>query len=984
LTEQRPKQNMIRVGDVVFEAAENRASLGLASFTDDFYVLQFIEPPKDEWREALEKLGLVFHQYQSNNAYTVSLEFHTIYQVTAIRQMDYIRFVTRYSPEFKYSSRLKGRKGAQPLEEFQDLPILPSVVPYNDQGNIKILLHEATYRALVVLLIDELGGTVVASSADLIRVAIDPSSGAIEKLAEAKGVKWMEPFKPGSFFLNRAVAITHAASAWNRDLDGTGQIIAVADTGIDVGTDGPTMHADFRGRIDHIYALGRTNDARDAPLGHAAHPNEGHGTHVAGICLGNGAASHSQIRGISHGSRLIFQSIMNAQGGLDINTAEGLGGIPENLNDLFRPPYDDGARIHNNSWGAAHNGLYNTNSRNVDEFVWDHRDMVIVFAAGNAGTDANSNGIVDLDSLLSPGTAKNCITVGGCENNRPEINRRWGLFHNPPDRLMNTAPIDNDLWADDPDGMMAISSHGPTDEGRLKPDLIAPGSSILSAKSSLTVDSHGWGVSPNPHYMYMGGTSMAAPHVAGAAAVVRQHLVQLLTEEAERKRWRKRVADLSPTAALIKAVLIQGTTPISGQYDQAHTDAEDHSPGSQGRIPNHSQGFGRVDLEQALFPPTPTALEIFDGHRVSTDERREYQFQVEDSSVPVKVTLAWTDFPGPELVNDLTLIVHTPEGSEYHGNFRDPQPAGTNVDDVNNVEKIIIEDPAEGIYRIVVQGDQVEQNAPGGSGQDFAVVVSGDLQATLKAVARYPCNLGELPAVRLCNRYEPYNPIQGEGPLMRNDARHDLVELTQKMLVDLGYDLGSTGENQDGVDGVFGEITDARVRDFQKEHEDWEGNPLDVDGRVGPETSDALNRAMVGLWYDEYVTPRELTGETLIVTVTTEQVTSGLSLDPEEYRSVKVMVKERQVGKTIRLLDPSGSRFTFEGDGHYEVLNREETRVVDGSITSDEDITVQEDVTAPFTVELEVDQTFYTFYGEEGGGEGEEETEGPEEEREDG
>jgi serine protease AprX len=976
LPEKRLELRKIRVGDVVFEAAENRESLGLASFSYDFYVLQFVEPLKEEWREALEKLGIVFHQYVSNNAYTVNMGFHTIYQVTAFRRMDFIRFVTKYVPAFKFSSRLKGRKGVQPLDEFKELPLVPDAVPYNDQGNITILLHEAAYMAIVSPLINELGGTIVSTSADLIRVAIDPSSGAIEKVAEAKGVKWIEPFVPATFLLNRAVSITHVSSVWNHDLDGTGQIIAVADTGIDKGVDGPDMHADFRGRIDQIYALGRPNDARDMPLGPAAHPNRGHGTHVAGICLGNGADSHNQIRGIAPGARLIFQSIMNAQGGLEINTAEGLGGIPEDLNDLFRPPYDDGARIHNNSWGAAYNGLYNTKSRNVDEFVWDHRDMVIVFAAGNAGNDANNNGIIDLDSLLSPGTAKNCITVGGCENSRPEINGTWGLFHNPPNRLMNTPPIRDDLWADDPEGMMAISSRGPTDEGRLKPDLIAPGSSILSAKSSETVDNQGWGTSPNPHYMYMGGTSMAAPHVSGAAAIVRQHLVQLLTEEEERKSWRKKIGDLSPTAALIKAVLIQGTKRISGQYDQVHTDAEDHSPDSQGRIPNHSQGFGRLDLEQSLFPQAPTVLEIFDGHRVSTDERREYQFQVEDGSVPLKATLVWTDFRGPDLVNDLTLIVQTPGDSEFHGNFSEPQQPGMNFDDMNNVEKVVIDNPDEGIYRIVVQGDRVEQNAPGGSGQDFAVVVSGDLRATLKAIVKYPYNLGELPAVRLCNRYEPFNPIQGEGPLMRNDTRDDLVELTQKMLVDLGYDLGNTGENQDGVDGVFGDITDARVRDFQKEHEDWEGNPLDVDGRVGPETSDALNRAMVGLWYDEYVTPHELTRETLIATATTEQVKEGLSLDPDELKSIKVIVKERQAEKTIRLLDPSGSRFTFEGDGHYEVLNRDENHVVDGSITSDEDISIQEEVTAPFTVDLEVDQTFYTFYGEATEEEGEKEADG--------
>ena len=87
----------------------------------------------------------MFHQYESNNVYTVKMGFHTIYQVTAIRRMDAILFVTKYVPEFKFSSRLKGRKGIHPLEEFKERPIVTTGVSYDDRGNITIMLHEPAY-----------------------------------------------------------------------------------------------------------------------------------------------------------------------------------------------------------------------------------------------------------------------------------------------------------------------------------------------------------------------------------------------------------------------------------------------------------------------------------------------------------------------------------------------------------------------------------------------------------------------------------------------------------------------------------------------------------------------------------------------------------------------------------------------------------------------------------------------------------------------
>jgi hypothetical protein len=326
--------------------------------------------------------------------------------------------------------------------------------------------------------------------------------------------------------------------------------------------------------------------------------------------------------------------------------------------------------------------------------------------------------------------------------------------------------------------------------------------------------------------------------------------------------------------------------------------------------------------------------------------------------ITAKALAEWTGM----LYNDLTLIVYTPDGKEFHGNFVDPQPAGKNFDDKNNVEKIIIPDPPEGIYRVVVKGDLVMMDAPGGTGQDYALVVSGDLVATLRArLSSYPKNRDPLPAPKFCNKRGSRfgrNPIWGDGPLMKDDVRGNWVKRMKEMLADLRY--------KTVVNEKFDDDTKDNIVDFQGKNNDWEGNPLNVDAKVGPETSDALNRAMVGIWYDAYTTPKELIkkGGTLVITATKEKMKEGLAeVDSDTLNKIKITVKDRRA-KTITLLDPLGNRFAFKDQGDFEVLDKDENSLFNGKIKSEDDIEVKKKVETPFTVELKVAKTFYTFYGE--------------------
>ena len=139
--------------------------------------------------------------------------------------------------------------------------------------------------------------------------------------------------------------------------------------------------------------------------------------------------------------------------------------------------------------------------------------------------------------------------------------------------------------ADDPDQVVAFSSRGPTADGRMKPDVVAPGTWILSTKSTmLSTTATGWRpFPPSSKYFYMGGTSMATPLTAGAVAALRQHL-------------RRDRGILSPTAALLKAVADRRCAIGCPNTAPAGTVVDPH------------QGFGRIDLAAVAKPPAGTTL----------------------------------------------------------------------------------------------------------------------------------------------------------------------------------------------------------------------------------------------------------------------------------------------------------------------------------------------------------------------------------------
>lgn len=464
---------------------------------------------------------------------------------------------------------------------------------------------------------------------------------------------WAEAASRYSLENNLSAGIIGVPALWARQdrngmgLTGKGQVIAVADAGLDTGKQ-ETLHQDIKERLVGVKDF--SGDGwRD--------PN-GHGTHIAGSIVGSGAKSQGAIKGIAPEAGLYFQATYNEK-----KQTLHIPSVYELLLDAYQAPGQP--RIHVNSWGASFSdGVYDWDTYSLDKFVWEHPDMVVLKSAGNGNKTSKPY-------VSSPGAAKNAITVGSTE----------GIRH-------------VDGTSDNPDQVAGFSSRGTLD-GRIKPEVLAPGTWILSTRKSQSDPGENYIGIYNQNYSYMSGTSMSTALTAGSLVLLRQYLVQ---------------QGQAPSAARIKALLIFGTRWLQG-------------------VAANDQGFGRVDIQRSLLALEKGNLQHLEGQGLSSGEKATYTFSGNGKSL--KAVLAYTDYPktpgvGKDLVNDLDLKITGPDGKEiYWGN------GYINGDRLNNTEEIIIEQTQKGAsYTLEVIAQNVAQGP-----QPFALVY-GTLpsQGTLKEV----------------------------------------------------------------------------------------------------------------------------------------------------------------------------------------------------------------------------------------------------------
>ena len=273
---------------------------------------------------------------------------------------------------------------------------------------------------------------------------------------------------------------------------------------------------------------------------------------------------------------------------------------------------------------------------------------------------------------------------------------------NHPANAKNVIAIGALMNGTSSNAIASFSSRGPTVDLRIKPTVCTPGNAIMSVDGAGTTG-----------YKSLSGTSMATPAANGSAGLIRQYLKQGFypsgaANPADSFRY--------ISAALIRAMLIASADPNVGSYV----------------VPDSNIGFGRVDVESVLyFTGDARKLALWDDTMgVATGAYREFQFQVNDTTLPLRCAMVWWDTAGaisanPALVNNLDFQVTNAQGTYYRGNqmsggVSTPNPAGT---DSRNVEEVVrVNVPRSGIWTIRVTGASVAYPRA-----NFAIAVTGGL-----------------------------------------------------------------------------------------------------------------------------------------------------------------------------------------------------------------------------------------------------------------
>jgi subtilisin-like proprotein convertase family protein len=676
--------------------AAGRGAYGLA-------VVQYVGPLKDAWIQAVRKTGVEVVSYMAQNAQLVSGDGAALAELAALSTREaFLRAVTPYTAADK------------------QLPGLPS------RGRADIVVSTvageagAAARAAIDRIADRRSAAV--NVAGIVQQHIAVEGTAIAGLAELGGVVAIEPSVEPKLLDERAARIV--AGQLNTSFQpvlGTGHlsyllshgftnmspvIVDITDEGIDKGViPAPAgSHPDF-------YTLGSTASPSRIVYAHESTAADvsamdcgGHGTNVASIATGYNAqtgALFEDAQGFNYGVGI---QPFGKVGATKIFNCAGLYDVTTSITALHDSAYASGARISNNSWGAAVGGAYTTTSREFDALVRDARpatpgnqQFTEVVAAGNAGSGANTIG--------APGTAKNVITVGASENVRP-IGGTDGCGV-------------TDTEADSARDIVDFSSRGPTDDGRTKPEIVAPGTHVTGAQPQSGLLYNGSGTC-NPQfpagstrYTLVSGTSQATPEVTGLASLIHTWFRNGLGGGIR-----------YPSPAMTKALMVNTATDLAGGADGAGA--------VNAKVPTQIQGWGRVNLARVL---DGTARQVIDQTAVltTTGTATTRFYNVASAARPLRATLAWTDAPGPtsgnSFVNDLDLEV-TVAGTVYKGNVfaAGRSIAGGGADPRNNVENVFLPAGVTGAVKVRV----IAKNLPGdgvpgvgdATDQDFALVIS--------------------------------------------------------------------------------------------------------------------------------------------------------------------------------------------------------------------------------------------------------------------
>ncbi len=690
------------------------------------HLVQFAGPVQTHWRDDLLAAGAKIISYIPENTYMVYGDADCLAQVQGLAAAaPHVQWEGAYLDNYK---------------------IHPRARTVDDQGNpraigtdlfdIQLVADDAANAATLQLLdrlklepferkdrvLHYLDLVVRLNPTDLALVAAQPEVVSIlpffprQKFCErqdqivAGNLTGNVPTGPGYLAWLASVGFTQAQF--------TNFIVDVSDSGIDNGSTAPNHFG--------LHTGGDFNSASRV-LYNRLEGTPNPGSTLQG-CDGHGNLNATIIAGYDDFAGFPFADTNGFHYGLGVCPFVGVGSSvifdPDyytypNLTNVQSDAYQNGARVSNNSFGASKSaGIYDAEAQAYDVLVRDaqpagsshattgNQGMVIVFAAGNDGSAAQT--------IDSPGSAKNVITVGAAENVQ--------AFGGPDGSTIG------DNLADSANDVVYFSSEGPCMDGRAKPDLVAPGThvsgGVFQAEYDLTnyPDGiagecfNGTGVSGGPDgaywplnqqfYAASSGTSHSTPCVAGGCALVLQYFFNNFS--------------ILPSPAMTKAVLLNSARYLTGDY------ADD-------TLPSVSQGMGEMNLGMA-FDGVPRILrdqlpvDIF----TNSGQVRTFYGAVANTNNPLRVTLAWTDAPGSTSGNaynnnlDLTVSVggNTYKGNVFNGAF---STTGGSADVKNNVESVFLQPGVSGNCTVTVTAASINSvgvpNSSNALKQDFALVV---------------------------------------------------------------------------------------------------------------------------------------------------------------------------------------------------------------------------------------------------------------------
>lgn len=644
------------------------------------FVVQFSAPIRSQWLDDLRAAGLRLVQYLPDNAYLVAGDARAL---EAVRGHARVRWVGAYEPAYRLPKSLGWVYGGAKQAGYGYGTVATYDVAIRKDGPLEAIAADVGFS----------GGRVLARQIlpnnyfDLLRVELP--SDALALLARSSGIVQIVPWTQPQAEDERAshiVAGNYSSPASTlADLDppgydpvaqfgvnGSGVTIAVVDDGVGIPGDGG-------------YYVTAAN-AVNGPLRGAAAGADGHGHLNASIIAGKAPFWDLDPLGYNLGAGIAPEAhiiniplLRTGYSGTDVDLA----------NDTVTTAGPNGINgiVSNNSWGNGTNGnAYDAYAAAYDGFVRDASTaagidpLILVFSAGNSSSSG----------LTRPKVAKNVISVAASENLRPGYPHSGGATGQ----------------ADDMQVVSWFSSRGPAADGRIKPDITAPGESITGGRSGPDV-LYG---NLDTYHRISSGTSHAAPLVAGAVALFAES-------------WKSETGAF-PSPALVKAALLNSALDMTGSSTSAP-------------LPNGVEGWGLINL-QNVFTPPKFNLFLEQGQETTFDtvgQTFEWIGAVGDGSRDLRIALVWTDPPGagaggsaPALVNDLDLEV-TVNGTLYKGNVFSGgvSATGGTADTRNNVEKILLPGVNTGSSLSIVvrasalNGDGVLGNADT-TDQNFALV----------------------------------------------------------------------------------------------------------------------------------------------------------------------------------------------------------------------------------------------------------------------